>query len=77
MTTISAREPGKPFERMSWAFNDHDLRDVVAFCPACKTMETVSLKGEVLASTSRFTQKGDAVYHACGLDVACRLFNLH
>jgi hypothetical protein len=59
-----------------WIINDVGPREVVAFCPGCKTMETLSLNSEGMARTRRFTQRGDEVYHACGSGMSCRLYSL-
>ena len=55
--------------------NNEVSRDVTAFCPRCKTMETLSLNGEVMAPNRRFTQRASEVYHACGSDLPCHLFS--
>jgi hypothetical protein len=74
MSTIALSS--KPKSRVGYLINYEGPRDVVAFCPGCKSMETISLVGKAIAPTSRFTQRGDAVFHACGSDVPCRLYSL-
>jgi hypothetical protein len=70
--TASRETRAKP----SFVINDEGPRDLVAFRPGCKTMETISLVGRAMAPTRRFTQRKHAVYHACGSDVPCRLYSL-
>ncbi len=47
--------------------------EAVAFCPACKTFETVPFSSEGLGKTRRFIQEGDHVFHLCGATEPCRL----
>jgi len=48
--------------------------EVVAFCPKCKTLETLWFTGDVLVRTQKFSQKDARVYHDCGSNEPCRLF---
>ncbi len=48
--------------------------ELLAFCPACKSLETIWFDEGVLMSTRKFTQHGDQVYHDCGSDRPCRLY---
>ena len=48
--------------------------EVVAFCPKCKTLETLWFTGDVLVQTQKFSQKDTRVYHDCGSIEPCRLF---
>lgn len=48
--------------------------EVVAFCPKCKTLETLWFTGDVLVQTQKFSQKDARVYHDCGSNEPCRLF---
>ncbi len=58
-----------------WVVDDGS-RDVVVFCPGCKTIETLNLNSEGIAPTRRFTQRDGAVYHACGSEIPCRRYSL-
>ena len=58
-----------------WTVTD-TCRDVVAFCPRCKAMESLTLCADGIVPTRRFIEKAGAVYHACGSDVPCRLYSL-
>ncbi len=51
-------------------------REVVAYCPRCKAIETLTCTDEGIVPTSRFTVKAGTVYHACGSDIPCRLYSL-
>jgi RecG-like helicase len=48
--------------------------EIVAFCPKCKTLETLYLEGANLAQTQKFNQRGNQIYHDCGSDKPCRLY---
>ncbi len=55
---------------------DAPAREVVAFCPKCKALETLTYGREGIVPTSKFTQRGSAVYHGCGSEIPCRLYSL-
>jgi len=48
--------------------------ELLAFCPACKSFETIWFDEGTLMSTRKFTQRGDLVYHDCGSGRPCRLY---
>jgi hypothetical protein len=48
--------------------------EVLAFCPACKALQTVWLNGNTLLPTLKFTQVGSQIYHNCGSKEPCRLY---
>ena len=48
--------------------------EVMAFCPSCKSFETVWFDGGILMSTRKFTQRGNLVYHDCCSVRPCRLY---
>ena len=48
--------------------------DLLAFCPACKSFETIWFDEGTLMSTRKFTERGDLIYHDCGSDRPCRLY---
>lgn len=75
MFTGATRVSRKRNEKAIWLVNDIS-REVMAFCPSCKAMETISLRGEQIVPTRRFTQKRGAVFHTCGSNVPCRLYSL-
>lgn len=47
--------------------------ELIAFCPKCKTLETLWFIGEVLVHTRKFAQSGEHVFHDCGSEQPCRL----
>ena len=60
MPTISTQNPRKAYVKTVLLINNETSRDVTVFCPGCKTLETLSLNGEVMAPNRRFTQKASA-----------------
>jgi hypothetical protein len=48
--------------------------EVIAFCPKCKTFETLWFTSGVLEQTRKFSQEGARLYHDCGSNEPCRLF---
>jgi hypothetical protein len=48
--------------------------EILAFCPKCKTFETLWFVEGVLVHTQKFNQVGTQVYHNCGSEEPCRLF---
>jgi hypothetical protein len=48
--------------------------ELLAFCPGCKSFETIYFDEGTLMSTRKFAQRGDLVYHTCGSDRPCRLY---
>lgn len=51
--------------------------ELVAFCPKCKTLETLLFTGESLVQTRKFRQDKNRVFHDCGSSESCRLFRSH
>ena len=47
--------------------------EVIAFCPKCKTIETLWLTGNGQIQTRKFKQVGALVYHDCGSSEPCHL----
>ena len=45
----------------------------VAYCPNCKTYETLWFQGDRLSQTQKFSQWDGKVYHDCGSNEPCRL----
>ena len=53
------------------------LREIVVFCPGCKTLETVWLNDGHLMPTRKFKQLGKQVFHDCGTSKPCRLYHTY
>ena len=51
--------------------------EVVAFCPGCKTLETLYLSGGQLTPTRKFNQSDGHIYHDCGSIKPCQLYRLY
>ncbi len=66
-----SKAPGKALWKV-----DAPAREIVAFCPKCKALETLTYGKEGIVPTSKFTQRGTAVYHGCGSEIPCRLYSL-
>jgi hypothetical protein len=49
-------------------------KEVMVFCPACKSFETIWFTRGNLNNTRKFTQYGSHIYHDCGSSEPCRLY---
>jgi hypothetical protein len=49
-------------------------KELMVFCPVCKSFETVWFTMGALNPTRKFTQYGNHIYHDCGSNEPCRLF---
>ncbi len=61
--------------KLRW-YDDTVATELMAFCPNCKAMETLSFGSRGLMATRRFSQRSGKVYHDCGAGVPCRLYSL-
>jgi len=52
------------------------VRELVVFCPGCKTLETLWFNNGRLMQARKFNQRGERVFHDCGTPKPCRLFRL-
>ena len=68
---LGSKAPGKAMWKV-----DAPAREIVAFCPKCKALETLTYGNEGIVPTSKFSQKGTSVYHGCGSEIPCRLYSL-
>ena len=73
--TIAYGSGSKAPGRALWKV-DAPAREIVAFCPKCKALETLTCGNEGIVPTSKFMQRGTAVYHGCGSEIPCRLYSL-
>jgi len=51
-----------------------EIRELVAFCPKCKTLEAICFVDDHLMQNRRFSQRYEKVYHDCGAEEPCRLY---
>lgn len=51
-----------------------DVRELVVYCPGCKTLETLWFSNGWLRPTRKFNQQGERVFHDCGTREPCRLY---
>jgi hypothetical protein len=48
--------------------------ELMAFCPSCKSFETIWFDDGRLLSTRKFRQQGNLIFHDCGSVRPCRLY---
>jgi hypothetical protein len=53
------------------------LREVIAICPHCKNLETLSITHDRLIGARRYNQHNGYIYHDCGSSEPCRLYGFH
>jgi hypothetical protein len=71
---LIAQSPAfQPINRISMCSNE-DIHELVAICPGCKTLETLSFNNGWLMQTRKFNQHGEQVFHDCGSDEPCHLY---
>jgi hypothetical protein len=51
-------------------------RELVVFCPKCKTLETLWFTNGWLMSVRKFSQVNGELYHDCGSQEPCRLYRM-
>jgi hypothetical protein len=51
--------------------------EVVAFCPGCKTLETLYLSNGQLTPTRKFIQNDGHIYHVCSSIKPCQLYRIY
>ena len=49
-------------------------RELVVFCPGCKTLETLWFNNGWLMQTRKFNQQDERVFHDCGTPEPCHLY---
>jgi len=59
------------------AIMSSNTHEVVAFCPGCKTLETLYLSSGQLTPTRKFSQNDGHIYHDCGSIEPCKLYRLY
>lgn len=50
--------------------------EVVVYCPTCKALQTLSVVGDTILPTRKFSQKGARIYHDCSDTEPCRLYRI-
>ncbi len=48
----------------------------VVVCPVCKAVQTLTLAGDSILPTRKFTQIGNRVFHDCSTREPCRLYRI-
>lgn len=49
--------------------------EVVAFCPQCKALQTLFINDNKLLPTRKFFQEGNLIYHDCGSNRPCHIYD--
>jgi hypothetical protein len=75
MTTKISTQPQKNVVKVLWDVTGDQTKELLAFCPGCKALETINYGPNGLASNRRFIQKDKKVYHYCGSGIPCRLYS--
>ncbi len=57
--------------------SEHDTwsGEAMIFCPRCKAVQTISIAGNAMMPTRKFTQKESEIYHDCGSSQPCHLYH--
>jgi hypothetical protein len=53
-----------------------DERELVVFCPKCKTLETLWFTNGWLMPARKFSKMNGELYHDCGSQEPCRLYRM-
>jgi hypothetical protein len=69
-STVAERIQSRTIE----AESEKESNEIMIFCPACKTFETVCFNKGKLIQNLKFTQFGNHVYHDCGVNTPCNLY---
>ena len=54
--------------------NKGHYSDVIAFCPTCKAVQSITISRGHLSQTRKFVQRGNTIFHDCGTNTPCRLY---
>ena len=74
MTLTSLKE--KRIFKAGGVKNTSKNKEVMAFCPGCKALQTVWINGNSLMQTRKFSQIGNRVYHNCNSTQPCQLYHI-
>jgi len=50
--------------------------EVVVYCPTCKALQTLSVVGDTILPTRKFSQRGPRIFHDCSDTLPCRLYRI-
>ena len=67
--TLLAKPKWAPLKEMRGG-----TRELLVFCPKCKTLEMLWFDNGYLMQTRKFDQTDGQVYHDCGSNQPCRLY---
>jgi phage FluMu protein Com len=68
------KKQNKPDAREVKAIISVTADELVAQCPACKTIETIYFSAGQLISTRKFFNDDGHIFHRCGSNEPCRLY---
>ena len=73
MSIVITQQQKSGATKEAWHRKIASVDEVVAFCPKCKTLETLWFTGDMLIQTRKFSQEDKRVYHDCGSNEPCHL----
>ncbi len=76
MATKVAQKQASDQSKIQW-YDEDTSRELVAYCPGCKALETIAIGARGFFPTSRYALKNGKVYHHCGSAEPCRLYSLN
>ena len=76
MTLVLTKEEKPTVSRTTRLSVSANVKEVIAFCPRCKTLQTLWVTDHRLIPTSKFSQNGGQIYHDCGSCEPCRLYRM-
>jgi hypothetical protein len=74
VTTLGSEHKSGDSLRIRSGRTPAEIRELVAFCPKCQTLESLCFAGDYLMQTLKFSQHHEEVYHDCGAKEPCRLY---
>lgn len=77
MVLVSAQQPRTQSLSRTVVHSVPYVHELVAFCPGCKTLETLWFSNGGLMQTRKFIQQGEQVFHDCGTPEPCRLYRTY
>jgi hypothetical protein len=73
MVTLLIRK-ARLSKKKEFDFSSLRASEITAFCPHCKTIETLWFGDHKLMETRKFNQVNGLVYHDCGGSEPCKLY---